>query len=84
MKKNKIVRLPSKNTDVLNFVEELKEKIETDGIKTLMVACYGSKDNEYVVTGYVNLSNAEKQELLSHFQIDIIDAMIRENYVTPE
>jgi hypothetical protein len=78
-----IVRIPSKNKNVLDFIEELKEKIEQDNIDNIMIACYGKKDDEYVITGYVNLQNTEKQELLSHIQIDIINEMIRENYVTP-
>ena len=78
-----IVRIPSKNKNVLDFIEELKEKIEQDNIDNIMIGCYGEKDDEYVITGYVNLQNTEKQELLSHIQIDIINEMIRENYVTP-
>lgn len=42
-------------------------------------ACKDKNTNE-VLTGHFNLDAGDKQELLGHIQIDIIDEYIRNNY----
>ena len=79
----KIYRLKTRNDNVLEFVKDLENKVREDGIENLMVACKGKKNDEYVITGYCNLGSIEKQELVSHIQIDIVDEMINKKYTTP-
>lgn len=81
--RNNIIKFKSKTDDLLEFVDELKEQIEEYKIDNMIVACKLKDSDHYVITGYKNLTMAEKQELVGHIQIDIIDEMIRKNYITP-
>ena len=81
--KNNIIKFKSKTDNILEFIEELKDNVNKYKIDNRMVACKLKDSNHYVITGYKNLTMAEKQELVGHIQIDIIDEMIRNNYVTP-
>lgn len=81
--KNNIIKFKSKTENILEFIEELKDNVNKYKIDNIMVACKLKDSNHYVITGYKNLTMSEKQELVGHIQIDIIDEMIRNNYVTP-
>lgn len=78
-----IVKFKSKNQNVIDFMKEFIEIAETEGIDNVMVACKLKQKDATVMTGYSNLAMAEKQELLGHIQLDIINEMIKQNYVTP-
>lgn len=81
--RNNIIKFKSKTDDLLEFVDEIKEQIKEYNIDNMIVACKLKDSDHYVITGYKNLTMAEKQELVGHIQIDIIDEMIRKNYITP-
>ena len=81
--RNNVIKFKSKTDSLLEFVDEIKEQIKEYNIDNMIVACKLKDDDHYVITGYKNLTMAEKQELVGHIQIDIIDEMIRKNYITP-
>lgn len=80
--RNNVIKFKSKTDSLLEFVDEIKEQIKEYNIDNMIVACKLKDDDHYVITGYKNLTMAEKQELVGHIQVDIIDEMIRKNYVT--
>ena len=80
---SKIINFNVKTNNVIYFLEDLKREIEERNIDNIMIACKDKRENE-VLTGYVHLETAEKQELLGHIQVDVIDEMIKANYVTPD
>ena len=41
------------------------------------------KKNDSIMTAYINADVGTKQEMLGHLQVDIIDQVIKANYVTP-
>ena len=82
----KIVNFNIKHEKVLDFLKEVIKSIKEDNTDNLLIA-YKTKDEEglpLVMTGYCNLDNMARQELLGHIQVDIIKKMIDENYITPE
>lgn len=79
--RNNVIKFKSKTDSLLEFVDELKEQIKEYNIDNMIVASKLKDDDHYVITGYKNLTMAEKQELVGHIQVDIIDEMIRKNYV---
>ena len=79
---SKIINFNVKTDNVIDFLENLKKDIKERNIDNIVIVCKDKRENE-VLTGYVNLDMGEKQELLGHIQADIIDTMIKANYVTP-
>lgn len=79
--RNNVIKFKSKTDSLLEFVDEIKEQIKEYNIDNMIVASKLKDDDHYVITGYKNLTMAEKQELVGHIQVDIIDEMIRKNYV---
>ena len=80
--RNNVIKFKSKTDSLLKFVDDLKEQIKEYKIDNMIVASKLKDDDHYVITGYKNLTMAEKQELVGYIQVDIIDEMIRKNYVT--
>ena len=79
----KIIKLKSKQENVLDFLQDAIEKVKENNIDNVLLKQKGDKqDVPYVMTGYCNLDMMEKQELLGHIQIDIVDDMIKQNYLT--
>lgn len=76
-----IIQFKSKHDKVLDFLEEVKKELEENNIDNLLIACKDNKGG--TITGYCNLSIAGRQELMAHVQVDIIDKIIQQNYVTP-
>lgn len=78
----KIIRFKSKSDDVEKFLEDALEKAKEYKVDNVMIAFKLRKEDAYIMTGYCNLDMAEKQELISHVQIDIVNDMIKQNYIT--
>ena len=79
----KIIQFKTQKDNVKDFIEEIKEEVEKNDIDNMIFASK-LKDGT-VVTGYTNnLDLGTKQELLGHIQVDIVNQMIQENYVTPD
>ena len=83
----KIIKLKSKQENVLGFLQDAIEKVKENNIDNVLIAFKlkqkdDKQDVPYVMTGYCNLDMMEKQELLGHIQIDIVDDMIKQNYLT--
>lgn len=81
----KILNFNQSNENVIKFLENVIESAKQDEADNILVA-YKTKDEEglpLVMTGYCNLDNMTRQELLGHIQIDIVKKMIDENYITP-
>lgn len=79
----KIVKFKTQKENVKDFLDEVKEEVDNLEINNLIIASK-LKDGT-VITGYTkNLDMGEKQELLGHIQADIIDEMIRINYIDSE
>ena len=82
--RNNIIKFKSNPDNVVDFLEDAIAKAkEYDADNVLVAIKLKNKDN-YVLTGYHNLNMAEKQELIGHIQIDVIDEMIHQNYITPD
>lgn len=79
---SKIINFNYKTDNVIEFLENLKKDVKERNIDNIIIVCKDKREGE-VLTGYVNLEMGEKQELLGHIQVDIIDQMIKTNYVTP-
>lgn len=79
----KIISFKSQKDNTQDFLDEIKEEVEKNNIENIMFAAK-LKDGT-VMTGYTsNFDWGTKQELLGHIQVDIINQMIKENYVTPD
>lgn len=79
--KNNIIRLRNKSDNVIDFLDDAKEKVREYNIDNVMLAFKLKEQDGYIMTGYCNLAMAEKQELLGHIQVDIVNDMIRQNYL---
>ena len=82
----KIIKLKSNQENVIEFLEDAIVQARKYNVDNVMVAFklrkeHAIKEDAYVMTGYCNLDMCEKQELVGHIQIDIIDDMIRRNYL---
>lgn len=75
----KIIEFKSKSDNLIDFIEENIEIFKERKIDNILIACKDKNTNE-VLTGHFNLDAGDKQELLGHIQIDIIDEYIRNNY----
>ena len=79
----KILNFNKSNENVIKFLEHVIECAKEDKADNVLVA-YKTKNEEgepIVMTGYCNLENMDKQELLGHIQVDIIKKMIDETYL---
>ena len=77
----KIIKLKSNQENVIEFLEDAIVQARKYNVDNVMVAFKLRQEDAYVMTGYCNLDMCEKQELVGHIQIDIIDDMIRRNYL---
>lgn len=77
----KIIRLKNKNDDVVTFLEDAINKVRENNIDNVMIAFKLRQEDAYIMTGYCNLDMGEKQELIGHIQVDIVNDMIKQNYI---
>lgn len=77
MKDSKIIRFDSKQENICNFLREVLEKAENEEFDNIMISTK-TKTGE-VMNGYYNLGFNERQELISHCQLDIVWNMVRAN-----
>lgn len=82
--RNNIIKFRSKTDNAVDFLENAIAKVKEYKADNVLIAIKLKNKDNYVLTGYHNLNMAEKQELVGHVQIDIIDEMIYQNYVTPD
>jgi len=71
----KVIKLYQTKID--EMIESLSE--QEDDIESFMVVCK-LKSGE-VMTGYVDVDFNARAELIGHLQVDLIDMMVRANYV---
>lgn len=79
-----IIKFKSKSDNVVEFLEDAIDKVKENNIDNAMIAFKLKQEDAYIMTGYCNLSMGEKQELLGHIQVDIVNDMIKQNYIVPE
>lgn len=78
----KIVKFKTKADNVGELLDEIKEDVETNKVeKAIVLLKLPTGEIEFAYSP--NLIWGEMQELCSHLQVDIIDKMIKANYVTP-
>ena len=82
--RNNIIKFKSQTDNVVDFLEDAIDKAKEYKADNVLIAIKLKGEDGYVLTGYHNLSLAEKQELIGHIQIDIINEMIHQNYITPD
>lgn len=82
--RNIIIKFKSKTDNVIDFLEDAIVKVKEYKADNVLIAIKLNGQDGYVLTGYHNLNMAEKQELIGHIQIDVIDEMIHQNYITPD
>lgn len=80
----KILRFNSKTDNVIEFLTDAINKVKEYNIDNVLIAFKLKQEDSYIMTGYCNLEMGEKQELLGHIQVDIINDMIKQNYITPD
>lgn len=80
----KVVKIKTKNDNLKEFLDDFLKKVDEMDLDNVLIATKVKNGENYVMTGYCNLDLCEKQELLGHIQIDIVNDMIRQNYVTPD
>lgn len=78
-----IIKLRTKNDNVIDFLEEAIDIVKKENVDNVMIAFKLKQDDANIMTGYCNLNMGEKQELLGHIQVDIVNDMIKQNYITP-
>ena len=76
---SKIIKFKSKSDIAVEFLEMVIQEVKEGHIDNILIA---SKDkiNKNVLTGYCNLDEGEKHELIGHLQVDVIRDMIDRNY----
>ena len=77
----KIINFKSTNSQVIDFLKEAIDIVKDKNIDNVLIS-FKVKDDNSIMTGYCNLDMGEKQELVSHIQIDIVRDMINQNYIT--
>lgn len=77
----KIIRLKSKQENVIEFLEDAIVQARKYNADNVMIAFKLRQEDVNIMTGYCNLDMGEKQELLGHIQVDIVNDMIRRNYL---
>lgn len=79
-----IIKFKTKATKSMEeFLDNVKKQVLEENIDNMILVC--KCDDGTILTGYTgNLDWGKKQELVGHIQMDIINDMIRANYVTPE
>lgn len=80
---SKIIKFKDKNTNVLEFLDAVKEEIKDSNIDNMMIASKVlNEDGTYsILIGYTRgMDIGTKVELNSHFNLDIVKQMIDENY----
>ncbi len=73
----KIIRLKSKQENVIEFLEDAIVQARKYNADNVMIAFKLRQEDANIMTGYCNLDMGEKQELLGHIQVDIVNDMIR-------
>lgn len=82
---NNIIKFKSKSDNLVDFLEDVIEKVKENNIDNIAIAMRTRKNpDSYVFTGYFGLNLCEKQELLSHMQLDIINEMVQINFFEEE
>ena len=77
----KIVKFKNKTTNVMDFLDEVKEELKKNNSTNVLIASkLEDKDSYYILTGYAGLDMGQKQELVAHLQLDVIKDMIDETY----
>ncbi len=76
---SKIIKFKSKSDIAVEFLEMVIQEVKEGHLDNILIA---SKDkiNKNVLTGYCNLDEGEKHELIGHLQVDVIRDMIDRNY----
>ena len=77
----KIIKFKSKSDNAVDFLKDALEKAKEYKVDNVMIAFKLRQEDAYIMTGYCNLDMAEKQELVGHIQVDIINDMIKQNYI---
>lgn len=77
----KIIRLKSKQENVIEFLEDAIVQARKYDVDNVLIAFKLRQEEAYIMTGYCNLDMGEKQELLGHIQVDIVNDMIKQNYI---
>ncbi|AZO95268.1 hypothetical protein D7D81_12075 [Halocella sp. SP3-1] len=76
----KVIRLDANR--MVGALEDMLEKAESGELTSIAFA--GKLKNEDIITGHLNCNFGEHHRLSSEIQLDVIDRMIKANYVTPE
>ena len=79
----KVIKLKTNTDNVLDFLESIKKATKEDKIKN-MIIIGKCEDGGTIIGNTRGLSWCEKIELKSHLETNIINDMIKQNYVTPE
>ena len=77
----KIIKLKNKQENVIDFLEDAIVQARKYNVDNVMIAFKLRQEDAYIMTGYCNLDMGEKQEILGHVQADIINDMIKQNYI---
>ena len=77
----KIIKLKSKQENVIEFLKDAIVQAKKHNVDNVMIAFKLRQEEAYIMTGYCNLDMAEKQELIGHIQVDIVNDMIKQNYI---
>jgi len=75
-----IIKFKSKSDIAVEFLEMVIEEIKEGKLDNVLIACK-DKANKNVLTGYCNLDEGEKHELIGHLQVDTIRDMINRNFI---
>lgn len=76
---SKIIKFKNKSDDLIEFIENNIKVLKERKIDNIIMTCKDKNTGE-ILTGNFNLDAGEKQELLGHIQIDIIDDYINNTY----
>lgn len=79
--RNNIIKFKSQTDNVVDFLEDTIAKVKEYKADNVLIAIKLKGQEHYVITGYHNLNMSEKQELIGHIQVDVIDEMIHQNYI---
>lgn len=74
----KVINFNPKTTKTVDFVADALETVKAENVDNMMLCCKikHPNDDDYVLTGYCNLTLVEKLELLSHLYLDCITQII--------
>ena len=77
---SKVIKFKNENSSLVKYLEHLIEDVKEYKLDNILIASIDKPDNK-VVIGHCNLDIYERQNLISHLQVENVLDIIDETYL---